>query len=292
MSHLTKQHEDEAIEIRNVWNENLDHEMSLISLAINYYPYVAMDTEFPGTVCKIVTTNTNTNPNPNPNPRRHRDDHSTCYESLKTNVNMLNIIQLGLTLSDAQGNLPNLGTNNKPCVWQFNFREFNLRTDIYAPDSIALLHRSGIDFALNNQFGVESKRFAELLTVSGLVLNDEIQWVTFHCGYDFGYLLKLLTGKNLPEEKSEFLYLVKMFFPRVFDVKHMIGFCYDLFGGLSSVAERLEVERVGVSHQAGSDSLLTWRVFRKMKETRFAGRCLDEYCGVLYGLGNVNNTPC
>lgn len=282
MSMVTKQ-DDDAIEIRNVWNENLNHEMSLISQAINYFPYVAMDTEFPGTVCKKVTTEAN--------PRR---DDSTCYESLKTNVNMLNMIQLGLTLSDDQGNLPTLGTNKRrQCVWQFNFREFNLRTDMYAPDSIELLRRSGIDFDWNNRLGVESKRFADLLMGSGVVLNEEIQWVTFHCGYDFGYLLRLLTGRNLPEKQSEFLYLVNMFFPMVFDIKHMIGFCHDLFGGLSSLAERLEVERVGVSRQAGSDSLLTARVFRTMKETRFAGRSLDMYCGVLYGLGTVNNnTPC
>ncbi|KAF8064792.1 hypothetical protein N665_1166s0007 [Sinapis alba] len=273
MSTVTK--EDDPIEIRNVWNENLEQEMSLISQAINYFPYVAMDTEFPGTVCKKVTTDAN--------PRR---DDSTCYESLKTNVNMLNMIQLGLTLSDDQGNLPNCGTNNKPCVWQFNFREFNLRTDMYAPDSIELLRLSGIDFARNNRFGVESTRFAELLMGSGVVLSDEIQWVTFHCGYDFGYLLKLLTGENLPEKQSEFLRLVKTFFPRVYDIKHMIGFCNDLFGGLSSVALSLQVERVGIAHQAGSDSLLTARVFRKMKERHFAGlRSLDKYCGVLYGLG-------
>ncbi|CAG7869045.1 unnamed protein product [Brassica rapa] len=269
MTMVTKQDDAIEIEIRNVWNENLHHEMSLISQAINYFPYVAMDTEFPGTVCKKVTTDTN--------PRR---DDSTCYESLKTNVNMLNMIQLGLTLSDDQGNLPTFGTNKRQCVWQFNFREFNLRTDMYAPDSIELLRRSGIDFDRNSRVGIESKRFADLLMGSGVVLNEEIQWVTFHCGYDFGYLLRLLTGRNLPEKQSEFLYLVKMFFPRVFDIKHMIGFCYDLFGGLSSVAERLEVERVGISHQAGSDSLLTARVFRRMKETRFAGRSLDMYCGV------------
>ncbi|KAL0865158.1 hypothetical protein Bca101_044276 [Brassica carinata] len=277
MSMVTK--EDDPIEIRNVWNENLEREMSLISRAINYFPYVAMDTEFPGTVCKKVTTD---------HASSRRDD-STCYESLKTNVNMLNMIQLGLTLSDEQGNLPNCGPNNKQCVWQFNFREFNLRTDMYAPDSIELLRRSGIDFARNNRSGVESIRFADLLMGSGVLLNEEIQWVTFHCGYDFGYLLKLLTGKNLPEKQSEFLYLVKTFFPRVYDIKHMIGFCYDLFGGLSSVASSLQVERVGISHQAGSDSLLTARVFGKMKERHFVGCSLDKYCGGLYGLGNVNN---
>uniref|UniRef100_A0A0D2ZYE6 poly(A)-specific ribonuclease n=1 Tax=Brassica oleracea var. oleracea TaxID=109376 RepID=A0A0D2ZYE6_BRAOL len=82
MSLVTK--EDDSIEIREVWNENLEHEMSLISQAINHFPYVAMDTEFPGVVCKTVTTNANS------------------YQSLRTNVNLLTMIQLGLTLSDSQ----------------------------------------------------------------------------------------------------------------------------------------------------------------------------------------------
>lgn len=110
MSLVTK--EEDSIEIREVWNENLEHEMSLISQAINHFPYVAMDTEFPGVVCKTVTTNAN--------PRQN------SYQSLRTNVNLLNIIQLGLTLSDEQGNHPIFGTNNNnPCIWQSNFREFN-----------------------------------------------------------------------------------------------------------------------------------------------------------------------
>ncbi|KFK43832.1 hypothetical protein AALP_AA1G179300 [Arabis alpina] len=264
--------EDSSIEIRQVWDKNVEQELSLISQYVDDFPYVAMDTEFPGIVCKSVTVD--------PSPRRN------CYESLKTNVNMLNLIQLGLTLSDDQGNLPTCGTNNKQCVWQFNFREFNLKTDMFAIDSIELLRQSGMDFAKNRQFGIEAKRFAQLLMGSGVVLNDKIQWITFHCGYDLGYLLKLLTGKNLPEKQSEFFSRVQTFFPVLYDIKHLMDFCSAVYGGLSKAADLLEVKRVGISHQAGSDSLLTLRVFRKMKETMFTGP-MDKYSGVLYGLASV-----
>ena len=65
-------------------------------------------------------------------------------------------------------------------------------------------------------------------------------------------------------------------------------FCNSLHGGLNKLAELLEVERVGVCHQAGSDSLLTACTFRKLKENFFIGS-LEKYAGVLYGLGVVEN---
>ena len=45
----------------------------------------------------------------------------------------------------------------------------------------------------------------------------QIQWVTFHSGYDFGYLLKLLTCQSLPATESEFFTLLKV---RVHSPKH------------------------------------------------------------------------
>ncbi|KAG7591842.1 Ribonuclease CAF1 [Arabidopsis thaliana x Arabidopsis arenosa] len=266
--------EDDTIEIREVWNDNLEEEMALIEQAIDDFPYVAMDTEFPGVVCKTVTAN------PNPNPKHYEFN----YETLKTNVNMLKLIQLGLTLSDEKGNLPTCGTN-KQCIWQFNFREFNFKSDMFAMDSIQLLRKSFIDLEKNTECGVDSRRFAELLMSSGVVLNDKIQWVTFHCGYDFGYLLKLLTGKELPAEASKFFDQVERFFPVVYDIKYLMGFCAPLHGSLTTVAAILGVKRVGICHQAGSDSLLTLRAFNKMKEIFFTGS-LDKYSGFLFGLDN------
>ncbi|KAJ0579576.1 putative poly(A)-specific ribonuclease [Helianthus annuus] len=60
-----------------------------------------------------------------------------------------------------------------------------------------------------------------------------------------------------------------------------------LHGGLNKLAELLEVERIGVCHQAGSDSLLTACTFRKLKDNFFSGS-LEKYAGVLYGLGVDN----
>lgn len=37
----------------------------------------------------------------------------------------------------------------------------------------------------------------------------QVRWITFHSGYDFGYLLKLLTCSSLPANEAEFFQLLK-----------------------------------------------------------------------------------
>ena len=37
----------------------------------------------------------------------------------------------------------------------------------------------------------------------------QVRWITFHSGYDFGYLLKLLTCASLPAHEGEFFELLK-----------------------------------------------------------------------------------
>ncbi|KAL7604559.1 probable CCR4-associated factor 1 homolog 7 [Lactuca sativa] len=269
MSLLAK---SDSIQIREVWNDNLEEEFALIRNIVDDFPYIAMDTEFPGIVLRPVGNFKNSN-----------DYH---YQTLKDNVDMLKLIQLGLTFSDEEGNLPTCGTD-KQCIWQFNFREFNVNEDVFANDSVELLRESGIDFKRNNETGINARRFGELLMSSGIVLNDSVYWVTFHSGYDFGYLLKVLTCKNLPDTQSGFFNLINMYFPTIYDIKHLMKFCNSLHGGLNKLAELLEVERIGICHQAGSDSLLTSSTFRKLKENFFSGS-LEKYAGVLYGLGVEN----
>mgnify|MGYP003311109524 CR=1 FL=1 len=41
---------DDNLHTREVWEGNLDEEMAIIRGIIEDYPYVAMDTEFPGVV--------------------------------------------------------------------------------------------------------------------------------------------------------------------------------------------------------------------------------------------------
>jgi len=262
--------------IREVWAHNMEEEFKTICQIIQRFPFVAMDTEFPGVVARPIG--------------EFKSTADYQYQLLRCNVDLLKIIQLGLTFLDEKGSLPESG----PSTWQFNFK-FNLTEDMYAEDSVDLLQNSGIQFEKHEQEGIDPIYFAEIMLVSGLVLREPVKWLSFHSGYDFGYLLNLLTNQNLPKTESEFFELLKLYFPNVYDVKYLMKSCKNLKGGLQEVANELEVLRIGPQHQAGSDSLLTGQTFFKMKEMFFEDDIDDsKYCGHLYGLGtnfvvNKNN---
>ena len=69
---------DADIPIRDVWASNLHSEMRVIREVLETYPFVAMDTEFPGVVARPIA-----------------DGHvaSYQYQSLRCNVDLLKLIQ-------------------------------------------------------------------------------------------------------------------------------------------------------------------------------------------------------
>jgi CCR4-NOT transcription complex subunit 7/8 len=263
---LNKTPEDGDHMIVDVWQRNLQEELQKIIDLVDDYPYIAMDTEFPGVVARPLGC--------------FKSSHDYHYQTLKCNVDLLKIIQLGLCFCDEEGNtIPGI------CTWQFNFK-FNLSTDMYAQDSIELLTKSGIDFKEHQMRGIDVSDFGEILMTSGIVLNEDVKWISFHSGYDYGYLLKVLTCQALPREEADFFELLRTYFPYIYDIKYLMKSCQLLSGGLQRIAELLKVPRIGPQHQAGSDSLLTASTFFKMRQVFFENVIDDEeYAGVLYGLG-------
>ncbi|KAI0357416.1 CAF1-domain-containing protein [Trametes cingulata] len=254
--------------IREVWAPNLETEMANIRDLIDKYPYVAMDTEFPGVVARPIGSF-----------KTSSDYH---YQTMRCNVDLLKIIQVGITLADEEGNFP-----QEVSTWQFNFK-FSASEDMFAPESLDLLQKSGIDLQRHEEMGIEPNDFAELMITSGLVLSPDTKWISFHSGYDFGYFVKLLTGQSLPVNEETFFDVLHTWFPTIYDIKFVMRSCKDLKGGLQDVADDLGVMRIGPSHQAGSDSLLTASTFFKMRELYFNDK-LDEpkFNGKLYGLGQT-----
>ncbi|GFP86550.1 probable ccr4-associated factor 1 homolog 11 [Phtheirospermum japonicum] len=260
-----------AIVVREVYHHNLVTEFNLIQQSLSRFPFASLDTEFPGTVYY---------PDGVPAHLRSTLSPAAFYKVMKKNIDSLNLIQIGLTLSDANGHLPTFGTPSQ-YVWEFNFRDFDYEFDLQNPDSISLLRRQGIDFLKNKRIGIDSRHFAMLFDASGLGLSSfcgRVMWVTFHGPYDFGFLIKILTRRALPED--------------VYDVKNMIRL-FGLHGGLDRVAKSLNLGRLaGKSHQAGSDSLLTMHVFLTLIKRCSNDEKMESAMGKLnhmvYGLTRVS----
>lgn len=236
---------------------------------------------------------------------------------------MLKIIQIGITLFNEDGETPParqastevemgaVGRRNgnqaaSPCSWQFNFK-FSLNDDMYNEKSIESLQQAGINFDSLQRDGIDPHDFAALLIPSGLVCFENVKWISFHGGYDFGYLTKLLLCTPLPNDEVDFDHKMKLYFPSTYDVKHLMKYAIKLHNsglltpgdpgsaeilqkfehksGLENIAETFKIKRVGTAHQAGSDSLLTGKVFFQMRDRIFNGEIPDEHVGKVWGLG-------
>ncbi|CAG7717191.1 unnamed protein product [Allacma fusca] len=261
---------DDSPMIKNVWRRNLAEEFTVIRKLLPKYRYVAMDTEFPG----VVFQNSHA---------RSMGLEGNQLDTIRQNVDVLKLIQLGISFFDENGSSPP-GTS----TWQFNFK-FNLRIDRWAENSIGLLQDAGMQFERHEKEGIDPEDFCYLFLSSGLVLQEEVVWLTYHGGYDFGYLMRILRGQNLPT-KSQFSEFMKTYFPTCYDLKVLLAGHPTFVGGLHDISVRLGLSRVGVPHQAGSDSLLTGKTFFKIKEKFFDNPSsedftLDKFNGKIFGLG-------
>lgn len=226
-----------------------------------------------------------------------KDGPDYNYQRIKCNVDLLKVIQIGLSFSSPDGRLPT--QDGHPFdTWQFNFK-FDLGYDLHASDSVQFLQNCGIDFSKHFTDGIDPSLFGELLMSSGIVLSEEVRWIAFQGKYDFGYLIKILSCDALPPTQELFFDLLHTYFPNIYDIKWLLhNVHHDLEEeinsklateggslspnslvvsspnpsslkaqkdkGLEDLARTLGISRVGTAHQAGSDSLLTCEVFFRL----------------------------
>ncbi|KAI0496648.1 hypothetical protein KFK09_022969 [Dendrobium nobile] len=122
------------------------------------------DTEFPGCIFRSSKHHTLLSP-------------AERYSVLKLNADVIRPIQVGITISDGA---------TSTASWQFELRDFDLRSHPHAPSSVALLESSGINLTRNRQMGIPSVWVARLLLDAGLVGDfSKATSVAFHGCCDF-----------------------------------------------------------------------------------------------------------
>ncbi|KDP43142.1 hypothetical protein JCGZ_26675 [Jatropha curcas] len=245
-----------------VWCYNLVDELKCIDSLLHFHRVVYVDTEFPGF---LIDT-----------PRQASE--SLIYSNLKYNVDVTTLIQLGLTLSDENGNIAG--------CWEFNF-SFDAQTKVYTDDSLEFLKDHGINFEKLKNDGIDIRFFSDAF-VHILAKHRNLKWITFHGLYDMAHMVTMVTKSSLPPSSLDFTELIaNVFGCYVFDIKYIATFCDGLSKGelgLEKLAKILRVKRVGGAHQAGSDSLLSATVFSRLKTVY--GIDESRHVGFLYGIGN------
>ncbi|KAL5736591.1 hypothetical protein ACOSP7_031059 [Xanthoceras sorbifolium] len=248
--------------ITPVWYYNFWPEIDRLRSSLKRFKLLSVDTEFPGFLRDT--------------PRDASDD--TVYDDLKFNVNNTNLIQLGVTLMDDNGNIGP--------TWEFNLK-FDMEKESHVQSSIDFLKKNGIDFERMKKEGIHKNLFLlNFLRIVGV--HQDLKWVTFHGIYDLAHVLKLFTQEPLPDTAQEFADKASSYFDNVFDLKMAAKYCDDLKEvqvGLAKLSRILNVKRFGEAHNAGSDSLLTAHVYAKMMENYNIGDGSLE--GILYGLEDV-----
>lgn len=146
--------------VYEVYSNNLLEGSRLIRQLGKCNDIVAIDTEFPGVVCRVNGEYTSTT--------------SLSYHNIKCNTDLMKPIQIGFSFFNQNGEQSEVNA-----TVQFNLK-WDMDTEVFAEESIMLLENSGIDFHEHKMHGIDIQDFAEVFLASGLPLNDKITWIGFH----------------------------------------------------------------------------------------------------------------
>ncbi|KAI5950248.1 POP2 [Candida jiufengensis] len=190
--------------IKEVWASNLENEFHNLRNFINDKNstiYAAIHQETPGIVARAIGSfKTNT------------DYH---FQTIRCNSDLLNLIQFSICFTKIKDS-----TVSQSIIWQFNFN-YDLTKEMYNEEHLAMLSQQSINFSLHMTQGIKHFEFSELILDSGLLLDTSINWISFHSGYDLGYLISLLMNDSLPVDEPDFYSWCNLFFPNFYDLKYI-----------------------------------------------------------------------
>ncbi|CAN6461000.1 unnamed protein product [Victoria cruziana] len=237
--------------VRSVWKENRQNENNIIRTHLPHFPFISIATKHSRYRDKIPAKSCTA-------------VHDSNHGRLQLVLDAFPVYQVGIVLSDGSGNLPTCQETGQPCIWEFNLRS-NATDDrgINPPDFIIGLFATG---------AMRRSRFC---------------WVVFKGGLDFGSLVRLITGVELPQDRRDLSAKVEKYFPRFYDLMHVVAATPGLSkarGKLDRVAKAMGVVREGgAPHGAASDGLTTMRVFMKAKREKFGGSLPEDQTNVIFG---------
>jgi len=239
----------------DVWEHNLFEELENLRQTLKKFRYIAFDTEYPGFVKE-------------PCGRLKPCQEEQSYEVLRENVGAIKLIQLGICCKSADG------VDEDGFCWQFHF-EFDREQDLRNESSIQLLTNAGIDWGKHRDTGISFKEFGmrirEILVEASYAdpMKGPMRYIVFHGMFDFGFLVKLFTQRNLPHSLDAFLLELNTYFPSRCDLKFLLN----CSSSLQNLAFVYNIPRVGNAHQAGSDALMTSGIFfalsKELRESAF-----------------------
>lgn len=273
--------------VRDVWKNNLYSEFQTIRRLFPQYNYISISTEFVGTLARPIGN------------FRSREDYH--YQTMRANVDLLNPIQVGISLSDVYGNKP----ENEPSTWQFNL-EFDISKEMISSESLDLLRKLAINSEMHKTNGIKTFEFAQLMIESGLLMDENITWITYHSAYDLGFLINILMNDIMPNNRKDFEWWVHEYMPSLFDLnllyKIVRGYKYSPSQGnlqpqqqpphmevtLATLANDIGLPRFPVFTTTGGQSLLMLLSFCQLNKmfmhTFPDGSDFDTIKNVIYGI--------
>lgn len=282
--------------VKDVVSSNLYKEFNAIRQLSERYNLISVNVEFAGTLARPIG--------------RFRGKSDYIYQTVRTNVDLLDVLKIGISLSDEFGGKPDMSIS----TWQFHFK-MSPQTQMIPIETIELLQKTSTcaDTLPQNLVtkGVDFKEFATLLTESGLILNPNVMWITYSAGYDLAFLTQMLKNTFMPNNKEDYIEICKQYFPNFYDLdlinQHLKAAIIQMNNqqaGLNIstnledtkvasqtievLAEELQIPHFPHHNTAGGQSLLILTIFHKISKItnrRFPdGRDFGILNGEMFGV--------